>query len=95
MSVDELGFKIAPSNYLYEPAPSGVTLRGILDGTSGTVSLRNCTKKDFCLLHTSPGISLLDDTGVQYATIYILGDVSKWIPMSPVRVSGIEVLVLP
>ncbi|KAK3600158.1 hypothetical protein CHS0354_012281 [Potamilus streckersoni] len=50
--------------------------------TDGLVISNNCTKTNFCLYHLTPQLP---------NSAYVLGELDKWVPISPQRVSEIEV----
>ncbi|XP_056009973.1 uncharacterized protein LOC125678812 [Ostrea edulis] len=55
----------------------------IIKSFTPTLAMENCTRADFCLFHFIPRISF----GIH--SLFLLGETSKWIPVSQQRISAI------
>lgn len=85
MDSNNLGFKVQPSSYFWKDGSNEnvYKLNGFENVNELTID-KACSKKDFCLYHVTPHFS------VNGNDVAILGEQSKWVPISPKRLVNIN-----
>ncbi|XP_046547865.1 uncharacterized protein LOC124257770 isoform X1 [Haliotis rubra] len=76
------GYQGFPSSMVF-PANNPNKIQPLTDAQP--LAMSNCTKADFCLFYVSPVLTI---NGKQ---VLIQGELDKWVPMSPQRVTAINI----